>query len=221
MVADVDRCCFAILPVVEQITGSAEIQKSTLALLQEMRYYSCRSRRDRGLEAQRIDLPQGTLDLLILRTLSLEPQHGWAISERVQQVSSDVLQHPAGIVVSGAAPAGTARLDQGEMGHIGKQSPREVLRADAQRDESSLKRRPRAGESWLRRSPRFLRVCEALPCWNDLRFRLRALFRRNAMETELNEELRFHFEHEVEKYRQSGMTRRGSATARAACVWRP
>jgi PadR family transcriptional regulator PadR len=40
----------------------------------------------------RIDLPQGTLDLLILRTLSLGPQHGWAISERVQQVSSDVLQ---------------------------------------------------------------------------------------------------------------------------------
>lgn len=41
---------------------------------------------------ERIDLPQGTLDLLILRTLALAPQHGWAISERVQQVSSDVLQ---------------------------------------------------------------------------------------------------------------------------------
>ncbi len=40
----------------------------------------------------RIDLPQGTLDLLILRTLALSPQHGWAISERVQQMSSDVLQ---------------------------------------------------------------------------------------------------------------------------------
>ena len=39
----------------------------------------------------RIDLPQGTLDLLILRTLSLGPQHGWGISERVQQLSSDVL----------------------------------------------------------------------------------------------------------------------------------
>jgi len=39
----------------------------------------------------RIDLPQGTLDLLILRTLSPEPQHGWGISERVQQVSSEVL----------------------------------------------------------------------------------------------------------------------------------
>ena len=44
------------------------------------------------MTAERIDLPQGTLDLLILRTLSLEPQHGWAISERVQQVSSDVLR---------------------------------------------------------------------------------------------------------------------------------
>lgn len=41
--------------------------------------------------ARRVDLPQGTLDLLILQTLGLEPQHGWAISERVQQISSDVL----------------------------------------------------------------------------------------------------------------------------------
>ena len=41
---------------------------------------------------ERIDLPQGTLDLLILRTLSLDPQHGWGISERVQQMSSEVLR---------------------------------------------------------------------------------------------------------------------------------
>src|SRR6201997_977714 len=41
---------------------------------------------------ERIDLPQGTLDLLILKTLALQPQHGWAISERIQQISSDVLQ---------------------------------------------------------------------------------------------------------------------------------
>jgi len=40
----------------------------------------------------KIDLPQGTLDLLILRTLSLGPEHGWAISERIHQVSSNVLQ---------------------------------------------------------------------------------------------------------------------------------
>ncbi|MGC2089888.1 MAG: PadR family transcriptional regulator [Candidatus Acidiferrales bacterium] len=40
----------------------------------------------------RLDLPQGTLDLLILRTLVLAPQHGWAISERIHQISSKVLQ---------------------------------------------------------------------------------------------------------------------------------
>src|SRR5215472_14926654 len=43
------------------------------------------------MPTQRIELPQGTLDLLILRILALEPQHGWAISERLQQISSDVL----------------------------------------------------------------------------------------------------------------------------------
>jgi len=40
---------------------------------------------------ERIELPQGTLDLLILGTLLPGAQHGWAISERVRQVSSDVL----------------------------------------------------------------------------------------------------------------------------------
>jgi PadR family transcriptional regulator, regulatory protein PadR len=39
----------------------------------------------------KLELPQGTLDLLILRTLSLGPQHGWAISERIKQVSRDEL----------------------------------------------------------------------------------------------------------------------------------
>src|SRR6202023_188377 len=38
------------------------------------------------------DLGQGTLDLLILKTLSLEPKHGWAIAKRIQQVSGEVLQ---------------------------------------------------------------------------------------------------------------------------------
>ena len=44
------------------------------------------------MAGQRLDLPQGTLDLLILKTLGLEPLHGWAISERIQQVSRDALQ---------------------------------------------------------------------------------------------------------------------------------
>ena len=38
------------------------------------------------------DLLQGTLDMLILKTLALGPQHGWGISQRIQQISEDVLQ---------------------------------------------------------------------------------------------------------------------------------
>jgi len=39
-----------------------------------------------------IELLQGTLDLLILKTLALEPMHGWGIAQRIQQISQDVLQ---------------------------------------------------------------------------------------------------------------------------------
>jgi PadR family transcriptional regulator len=38
------------------------------------------------------DLVQGTLDLLILKTLSLEPMNGWAVAKRIVQISNDVLQ---------------------------------------------------------------------------------------------------------------------------------
>jgi transcriptional regulator len=53
------------------------------------------------------DLIQGTLDLLVLKTISLEPQHGWAIAKRIQQVSHDVLQ-----VTQGALYPALHRLEQ-------------------------------------------------------------------------------------------------------------
>jgi transcriptional regulator len=43
-----------------------------------------------------LDLVQGTLDFLILKTVSLEPLHGWAIAKRIQQISGEVLQVPQG-----------------------------------------------------------------------------------------------------------------------------
>lgn len=43
-----------------------------------------------------VELPQGTLDLLILQIITLEPMHGWAISQRIQQVTRDVVQVPQG-----------------------------------------------------------------------------------------------------------------------------
>ena len=44
----------------------------------------------------RLDLPQGTLNLLILKAVSLGPMHGWSISERIRQVSREALQIPQG-----------------------------------------------------------------------------------------------------------------------------
>ena len=48
---------------------------------------------------KRLDLPQGTLDLLILKALALEPQHGWGISERLRQISTAAPLIPPGIPV--------------------------------------------------------------------------------------------------------------------------
>ena len=53
------------------------------------------------------DLIQGTLDLLILKTISSEPKHGWAIAKRIQQVSDDALQ-----VTQGALYPALHRLEQ-------------------------------------------------------------------------------------------------------------
>jgi PadR family transcriptional regulator PadR len=53
------------------------------------------------------DLIQGTLDLLILKTVALEPKHGWAIAKRIQQISNDVLQ-----VTQGALYPALHRLEQ-------------------------------------------------------------------------------------------------------------
>jgi transcriptional regulator len=53
------------------------------------------------------DLVQGTLGLLILKTLSLEPKHGWAIAKRIEQISNDVLQ-----VQQGSLYPALQRLEQ-------------------------------------------------------------------------------------------------------------
>src|SRR5919198_58791 len=62
--------------------------------------------------AKPTDLVQGTLDLLILKTISLEPKHGWAIAKRIEQVSQDVLQ-----VQQGSLYPALHRLEQ--QGWIG------------------------------------------------------------------------------------------------------
>jgi len=57
--------------------------------------------------AKPTDLVQGTLDLLILKTISLEPMHGWAIAKRIQQVSREAL-----LVQQGSLYPALHRLEQ-------------------------------------------------------------------------------------------------------------
>jgi hypothetical protein len=62
------------------------------------------------------DLVQGTLDLLILKTLAPQPMHGWAIAQRIKNLSNEVLQVQQGLALSGPSSPGAARLDPGRMG---------------------------------------------------------------------------------------------------------
>lgn len=54
----------------------------------------------KGVMSKPADLVQGTLDLLILKIIALEPMHGWAISQRLSQISSDVLRVSEGSLYS-------------------------------------------------------------------------------------------------------------------------
>src|SRR5882762_6148730 len=70
--------------------GVAAYSDLPLDTRQEPMALSCRV--PRGEMKQSTDLLQGTLDLLILKSLALAPMHGWGIAERIQQVSKDALQ---------------------------------------------------------------------------------------------------------------------------------
>jgi hypothetical protein len=61
------------------------------------------------------DLVQGTLDLLVLKILALEPMHGRAVRQRLKQISGNMLQVSDGPLYPSAAQAGAGRLDYRRM----------------------------------------------------------------------------------------------------------
>lgn len=62
------------------------------------------------------EILQGTLDLLILKTLALEPMHGWGIAQRIQQISQEVLQVQQGSLYPALYRLERKRLIQAEWG---------------------------------------------------------------------------------------------------------
>jgi len=65
---------------------------------------------------EKSDLLQGTLDLLVLKTVALEPMHGWGISQRIQQMSEDVLRVSQGSLYPALHRLEVQRLIASEMG---------------------------------------------------------------------------------------------------------
>jgi len=107
-------------------------------------------------EQSRTDLLQGTLDLLILRTLIAGPKHGWSISERIQQISEDVLR-----VNQGSLYPALRRLEQQDwiraewgVSELGRRARFYRLTA------AGRKQLERETENWSRVSGAIARVLE-------------------------------------------------------------
>ena len=77
-------------------TGGRRQAAVPLALLHETTHRLVEAKGEQAVTDEKLDLPQGTLDLLILKSVSLGPMHGWAISERIRDVSKATLQIPQG-----------------------------------------------------------------------------------------------------------------------------
>ena len=93
--------------------------------------------KDRG------DLLQGTLDMLVLKALQLQPMHGWGITERIEQWSESVLQLGQGTLYPALYRLERQGLIRVGLAHHRKQSPRSLLRADENRPQT-FRRRARA-----------------------------------------------------------------------------
>ena len=93
------------------------------------------------------DLLQGTLDLLILKTLALGPMHGWGISQRIQQISEDVLRVNQGSLYPALQRLEDAGWIDSRVGRLRKQPAGEVLPADEDRRAAARAKRPRSGSA--------------------------------------------------------------------------
>ena len=75
----------------------------------------------------RLDLLQGTLDLLVLRTLAAAPKHGYQIARAIKASSQDVLQVEEGSLYPAAAEDRGQGVDRSELGTLGEQAASQIL----------------------------------------------------------------------------------------------
>jgi transcriptional regulator len=151
----------------------------------------------------RTDLLQGTLDVLVLKTLVAAPMHGWGISQRIQQLSEDVLQVNQGSLYPALyrleakgwirsewiASENNRRARFYELTRAGRKQLGSERRAGAFRAGRVPRSRGRLGRPVGEEEAMTTRVMTAL----------RNLRRRGAVESQLDEEMRFHLEAETRK----------------------
>ena len=173
----------------------------------------------RGGVSDQTDVLQGTLDLLIMRTIALEPMHGWAIAQRIQQISDDLLR-----VQQGSLYPALHRLEhQGwitaEWG-ASENNRRARFYSLTRPAASSSPSRSRSGTASRPASTSCCRGPDRAPLAHSAS-RLRSLFFRARREADLREELQFHLERETERLRGGRHAPRCGTPAGAPDVRRP
>ncbi len=103
---------------------------------------------------ERGDLLQGTLDMLVLKALRLQPMHGWGITERIEQWSESVLQLGQGTLYPALYRLERQGLDRLGMAHDREQPPCPLLRADPDRPQALHRRAGAVAPHVARGQPR-------------------------------------------------------------------
>ncbi len=111
------------------------------------------------MKESKADLLQGTLDLLILKTLSLGPMHGWGISQRIQQLSEDVLRVTQGSLYPALHRLEVQRLLASGMGTSENNRQARFYRLTP----AGRRRLAEETETWDRLSVAVGRVLQAVP----------------------------------------------------------
>ena len=134
------------------------------------------------------DVIQGTLDLLILKTLSLQPMHGFGIARRVEHCRRRLQGQPGFAADCPAAP-GARRVARRRVAADGEFAPREVLRADTRWTQTARRRDGGLAPPGERSRAPLERGGLTMSLWRQLSRGLRALTNRRAADAELNDEV--------------------------------
>ena len=162
------------------------------------------------MAVRRVDLLQGTLDLLILKELGAGPNHGYGIAMRIHQLSDDVLRVEEGSLYPALYRMEEQGLIDSEWRTDREQPQSQVLQADPQGTQLPRTPSSRAGGGCRKPSPEFCAPSNREPDMplRPPRFvrRLIALVTWTARDREMDQEMGFHVESIVREYMRTGMS---------------